>query len=108
MKKETDFAEQINDIVAENAMLHQSLDIQRMIQAGVNSELLKLKDINTNLRRIIMYILAQNNGSYTIQYKTLIATSHHAYEIGMEVDALTNNWLLTLIKEPATNKQVDI
>jgi len=96
IKKQT--PDTVDDIVAENAWLHQMADMQRIIQAGTNAELLRLNDTNNSLRRIIAYILMQHDNSYRIMHKTLIAGEGVVGDMGLEIDTITNDWIISLNK----------
>jgi hypothetical protein len=86
----------IDEIVAENAALHQRLDMQKIIQTGVGAEIMRLNEVNQSLRRIIAYILLQNNNNYRILHKTLLTDEKYVADLNLEVDTLTNDWLLSL------------
>lgn len=86
----------IDSIIAENAWLHQRLDMQQTIQAGTNAEILRLNEANNSLRRIVTYFLMQHDGSYRILHKTLIAGERFVGAMGLEIDPITNDWLISI------------
>ena len=93
---ETEFTKQADAIIAENAGLHQTIDIQRIIQAGVNTELMEQRRINHNLRVIIAYIVAKEGGTYRLPHKVLVAHDQTVAEIDISIEPQTNDWVLKL------------
>ena len=94
----------IDEIIAENALLHQRLAMQKIINSGVAKELLSLHEVNSSLRRIIAYILLQNDGMYRVQHKTLVAGDRYVGDLNMDVDSITGDWVLSIKQEQANVK----